>query len=305
MTSAARDIEGSTAAPRRRRRSGRRGFALPVVAMVALIASFIIVLLLQRSSLIMRAQQRQLDEYSLHHTQAGLTEFLKWFGQAFKPRADVSTDTGVVGFDMQLDGGGHLEVRLFDAQGMPRKRTATEDVRGATIAEVMNAAAVRLAQSEGAEHGANATAPRLRDRGPGRVNINSAPRAVLIAIAESVSKNADGAKFAEAVLEKRRDKPLSKLEELLECTGASRLVSPERDHLDACFSLTCEYWRVEATAFDSLGTKITGAGEQGGYAVGAIAALDPSRSAGYNKDWAILSWGLLRDMPAREQFPRE
>jgi len=272
-----------------------RAFALPLVMLVGLVSTMVIVLLLERSTSLRLALRRQTNEYAMYHTQAGLTEFLRWWGSAFKlPQANSFVQGSTLGFDMAADGGGSLRVRLYDEQGRVRRRTAQESVRDVSVAEIFNRASMMIARD-------NPTTSNtlIRDRGPSRVHINSAPREVLVALAQAVSKDANAQAFAEAVLEARQKSPINSFEKLLAATIASELKSPERDRLDACFSLTCEYWRVEARAYSSGGEEVRGAnGQQGGYAVGSIAALDPQRTA-ISKDWQIVWWGPLEDMPAR------
>ncbi len=278
-------------------RCGRkRAFALPLVMLVGLVGAMIIVLLLERSSSLRLALKRQTNEYAMHHTQAGLTEFLKWWGSAFRlPQAGVYEQGGVLGFDMESDAGGRLEVRLYDEQGRLRRRTAQEAVRDVSVAEIFNRAAMTIEK----DAKLSAQGQLIRDRGPSRVHINSAPREVLVAIAQAVSPDADGPAFADAVFDTREKGPINSVEKLIAVTGVSGLKSPERDRLDACFSLTCEYWRVEARAYSSAGEEVTGTGgQQGGYAIGVIAALDPMRTA-ISKDWQIVWWGPLADLPAR------
>lgn len=277
------------------KRRHRRAFALPLVALLGVVSSFIIVLLLQRASTVRLALQRESDDYILHHTQAGLTEFLKWWGGAFKPNGEATFNDRTLGFDMQLPDGSRLEVRLYEAQGTLRRRTAAEDTRGMPIAPYLNRAALMLEAQ-----GGKPASELFRDRGPARVHLASAPREVLAALARAVSKDADGNAFAAKVIEMRRQTMLNRVEELIEATSASGLTSPARDKLDACFALGCEYWRVEATAYDSLGRI---AAKQGGYAVGGVAALDTSRLYS-NKDWAIISWGPLTDLPPRVDVER-
>ncbi len=278
-----------------RRVKRARGFALPLVMLVGLVSAMIIVLLLERSTSLRLALKRQTNEYAMYHTQAGLTEFLRWWGTAFRlPTPNSYIQGSTLGFDMAADAGGSLQVRLFDEQGRVRRRTAQESVRDIATAEIFNRAALMIARDNPSTWNS-----LIRDRGPSRVHINSAPREVLVALAMAVSKDANGQAFADAVLEARQKEPINSVEKLIQATSTSELKSPERDRLDACFSLTCEYWRVEARAVSSSGEPVAGPnGQQGGYAVGSIAALDPQRTAA-SKDWQIVWWGPLEDLPGR------
>lgn len=268
---------------RRRGGSSRRGFALVLVAMVALIAGFVVVLLLERADTLKRAQKREIDAYTAHHTQAGLKEFVDWWAGAFRRRdAGVDESSGTVGFDMQLSGNQRLKVRFYDAQGSMRLRTVGEE---RSHPYILNRAAADLVARgfTGAEY--------IRERGPGRVSIHSAPREVLSALARGVSPDAAGEAFASAVIAKRREGRI-KLGDLRALTSESRMQEVDLHRLEACLSLDCEFWRIEAEATDALGDVVV---RQGGWAVGKIR----SENSALVQPWAIVWWGPLEEMPAR------
>lgn len=262
------------------RSAARAGFAMPLVMMVSLIAGLAIIVLLSRISDTQLATKRQLDNYAMHHNQAGIKEFLDWWSAAYKTPPNTGDQNTVLGFDMVLADGAKLSVRLYDAQGTLRRRTTAED-RGPAL--ILNRAADDLVR-RGLTSG-----QYIRDRGPGKVSLASASEEVLSAVARAVSPQADGSSFARGVIEKRRQGKLT-VADLRPLSVASQLQDAERHHLEACLETDSQFWRIEAMSIDTLGNIVT---RQGGYAIGRIGS-----TAG-NRSWAIVSWGALDELPPR------
>lgn len=102
-----------------RRGGERRGFALPLVLMVAMVATLAATLILERQGPDRLAVRRQAMTYKDHHRNAGLREMIhQWIATAGSA-TDLGSKLDEEGraFDLVMPGGEVVRVSLFDAQG--------------------------------------------------------------------------------------------------------------------------------------------------------------------------------------------
>lgn len=254
-----------------------RGFALPLVMLVLLVASIALSIALQRQSLNRLATSRQINGYEVHHMQAGLRELIEFWTTTFRRNADIDPATGQLGFDLTFNDGTRIEVRFTDAQGELKFDNSPSDPAPAVV---LNAAADLLA-AEGNT--------RFRTRGPGRVSIQTAPLNVLAALPRAIKPDADGNAFANDVLAARQRGRI-KQADLRELTRVTGLSDVELHRLEACIAVEPNYWRIDARAYAPARSQPIW--HQVGLATGVI-RIEPNQAAptGSRAGWAVLAWG--------------
>ena len=157
----------------------RRGFALPLVIAVIVIASILITAVLTRHSGQAMLTQRHIDRYAEHHAFKGLEEAVTaWIngnsGGSIRDALDVDGHA----FDIELPDGQKLVVYFEDAQG-----TVLGRFSGLADNDLDDAAAT----VEGLRRTAHERAPAyLRKEGPLAVSLVSAEREVLQAVSLAV-----------------------------------------------------------------------------------------------------------------------
>lgn len=261
-----------------RARAVRPGFVLPVVMLLVLVAGAVVSLILARLGDMRRAVERQVQTYQFHHTTAGLQELLGFWTTLYQRSPAWDRADAVMGFDLLLDDGTRMEIRLEDAQGMLRLNNTAPDPG---VAATLNTAA-SLLQARGYSE------ESFRWRGPSRISLQSAPPEVLEAIVAAVSKDADPASFSAAVISRRSQGRL-RAADIRELTAAARIDDISRHRLEASVTTDPQVWRLSATAYDPLGRLIA---RQAGVALGTI---KPEGTFAGVSTWTILSWGNADD----------
>lgn len=96
----------------------RRAFALPMVIMLVMLASLLIVVMLQRSTVQSRTVKRQMDSYLEHHASRGFQEILSaWTNSLGRySMLDVLEEDGHA-FDLTLADRSVVKISIQDAQG--------------------------------------------------------------------------------------------------------------------------------------------------------------------------------------------
>ena len=202
----------------------RRGFALPLVLLLGLVAILSTGIMLSQQSRLAITEKNVVKTYQFHHAQQGLAEIaeLVLSQQAFRPASAGRRPGGagggagaggdasaterlaaerdpdpVIRFSIRVAGDASvLRFELRDAQG-----TALYDPTGAS-GEVMRQ--VALDMSRQADPGRF-----LRQRGPAQVNINTAPVEVLAKVFEYGAPGTDGPSTARAIIEARTESRLN------------------------------------------------------------------------------------------------
>lgn len=261
-----------------RLRAARAGFVLPVVMLLVIVAGAVISLILARLGDMRRAVERQTETYRFHHTTAGLQEMLAFWTTLYQRSPAWDRNDAVMGFDLVLDDGARMEVRLEDAQGMLKLNNTAADPG---VAATLNTAASLLQARGRAEES-------FRWRGPSRLSLQSAPPDVLEALVAAVSKDSDPASFSSAVMSRRSQGRL-RAADIRELSTTARIDDVSRHRLEASLTTDPQVWRVTATAYDAAGNVFA---RQAGVALGAI---KPEGAFGGVASWTILSWGSADD----------
>lgn len=257
-----------------RKRIRQPGFVLPLVMILALVAGVAMVILFTRRGASMIYANRQSDNYVSHHFQSGLRDTVTVVLQVSRRNRDVPLAGGIVAFDMALDDGLTLKVRMLDAGGSV---VASADPKDSIRLNVLRAAAVRLMEQ-------GLTDERyIRASGPPRVSIHNAPRPVLAALAEAVDPSCDADAFATAVVDARTTADITTPQ--FRTILSTAQVKPENTELfEAMISLEPQLWWIQATVFDRNDKAIF---DQGGIMQGGLKpGVGASSSA-----WVPIIWG--------------
>jgi len=252
----------------------RRAFVLPLVMILALVAGVALVILFTRRSASMTFANRQSDNYVSHHFQSGLRDTVTVVLQVSRKNREKKLAGGMLAFDMGLEDGLVLRVRMLDAEGSV---VASADPKDSIRLTVMRSAAMRLLEQ-------GLTDERyIRASGPARVSIHGAPRPVLAALAEAVDASCDADAFASAVVDAREQADITP-QQFRTILSEAR-VKPENTELfEAMISLEPQLWWVQATVYDRNGKPLI---DQGGIMQGG---LKPGIGASVNA-WVPIIWG--------------
>lgn len=157
----------------------RRGFALPLVVLVSLVASLLVAFSLDRAMSQSLSVSRQVDRYANHHFTKGIETLIESFSRSVSGR-QMSEMLDADGLAMRVvtDDGVGLRVSFFDAQS-----TVLEvfDGFGRDDRMMGEGALVRLIEGFGLEEVKAST----RKFGPLAVSINSAPEPVMRAMLDA------------------------------------------------------------------------------------------------------------------------
>lgn len=262
----------------------RRAFAMLLVLMLGTAAASVSAFMLSRVAQMGLASRRQVDGYVQHHLALGMAEVLRSWSTNVSLRPGLSLADGPIGFDMEIDGS-RLSVRLSDAQAYPR--LITPESEDSADGLVLSRAAEVLVGELGVDR------RLLRDRGPGRVSVLSAPDAVLKALVRAVAEDGDATRFADDLRRARQNGPITV--SALDALAAGAIDGTARaQQLRALFALDPELWWVEVESRGVTGQRLL---HQGGLVRGRIPELSQSAgltgAQGQRPEWVVLSWGAI------------
>lgn len=243
---------------------------------LALVAGAAMVVLFTRRSTALMFANRQSDNYVTHHFLTGLRDTVTVVLQVSHRSREKKLADGVLAFDMAMEDGLTLKVRMVDAQG---SIVASADPGDSIRLNIMRMAAQSLMEK-------GLTDERyMRVSGPAKVSIHSAPREVLIALAEAVDSGCDADAFASGIVESRNTADITQ-SQFRAVLGQAK-VKPENTELfEAMISLEPQLWWVQATVYDRNESV---AFEQGGIMQGG---LKPGVGASANA-WIPIIWGTV------------
>jgi len=174
-----------------------------MVVLLTFVAGLTISVILDRHAQATLAEARTIANYQDHHEQQGLRNLVGILIQ-FKAAstadraADRAADNQTLERVLVTEAGRRIIVRITDDHGRILSDPTTS---GGSV--MTTAADILRRQYPDAEK------RFLRNRGPGRVSINSAPEAVLTAILTAIDPEGPAQAFAAAVVKARLEKPLA------------------------------------------------------------------------------------------------
>lgn len=266
-------------------RARPRGFALPMVIMLVLVAGVMIAVMLERNIAQWLTTQRQYESYTFGHATRGIGEAVDaWIRtNGPNPIADALDPDGRA-FDLVTDGGRTLHVYLYDGQGL-----ALADLSG--LRTEAHASGMKILSALRAAQGAEA-ARFTRREGPLAVSVNAAPPEVITAVVDSVLEG-QGTKDVVAELLSRRggsgDRVLDN--EGLNRTIADTPVDEDRKaRLAALLTASPVLWRVEAES-ESGATGVRGDRYRAWAVISRVSASTPAADRGMAVQRAVSVFG--------------
>jgi len=275
------------ARPSAQARRGGRGFALPMVLLLAVASSILLVVMLERQGSQSLTVQRDFDLYVSHHTGKGMAEAISaWImSNSRGPLAEALGDGGHA-FDIEADGGQRVRVTMEEAQG-----TLLAEFAGLAEAQgSMARAAVRALADE-----AGADAPRLvRREGPMAVSALSAPRQVLVAAASAVVGPSEAAAIADEILRARAAGPLD-APALVAALRAADPSPSDRAKLQMMLTTQPTLWRVAAESEPAATARSREPLRYEGLAVVSASGGGARGSGALQRNSSIIAWERVRE----------
>lgn len=271
-----------------------RAFALPMVLLLALIASLSIVVVLNRQGADSLTIKRDVDAYKHHHLYASLSELIhSWLSTQRGSLSDSLTAEGRA-FSLDLPDRSDLSIYLFDAQGAGLTITGS---LGGREREIADRVAVLLRDLAATGYTADAdsggldedtglgvgggTGELIRSVGPAKVSLNTATDPVLraIAMATIAPERVEG--FVNAIIRARERGRLADKE--LKDAATDAALTPQ-ETADAQLMLTTQptLWRAVCIRTTSLGHELE-------RSTGLILVL-PRTGQAYERTIQVLSW---------------
>lgn len=224
-----------------RSRHSRRAFALPLVILLALIASLAIGVILMRTGASNAAVNQQIRIYKQHHRNAGMKEMIdRWLATTHGSIQDQLDSDGQA-FTLELPRNDRVRVTVVDGQG-----TILDDLRGlyGTEARYTAIATETIRQAIGTDR-PDLDSRFFRKAGPAAVSINSAPREVIEAMTMAIIPGRDGRRLADEYLNRRNQALLTQAE--VRSIAVEMHANPnDAAALDHMFTATPTVWTVEA-----------------------------------------------------------
>lgn len=259
-----------------------RAFALPLVLMLVVGATLLVTLLLTRRSTSRTAVNQQSSAYVAHHLQAGLRDFVNVFLTTTKRAKDSRLADGVVGFNLDLEQGLKMEVKMKDLGGAILASADPTSIRGGVLSKAV------LALQEKRDIDLR----YIRVFGPPRLSLHGAEPEALEALILAIDRKADGRAFADAVVSERAKRDLTE-GDIRNFGAKARLSGTNLDLLDVLCTADPNFWWIEARVVDTSGREIL---KQGGFANGGLSRRSSGVGAG---SWSIETW---TDLPKNKPF---
>lgn len=254
--------------------SRRRGFALPLVVLLAFVASLALVVLLERRAVSQRIAARQIAQYSGHHRAAGIKEMINRWLSTTRNRVGESISAGGHAFSMELPSGEVIEVSFSDGQGaaMIDDSAVSGDRRDLIRAMRDHLESLPPILTDGV----------TRSVGPAEISLQVAPAIVIEALVVATVEPQRVPRAVEAILT-RRSAGLLHRDRLPEALTDAGLNEDERDELLSMLVEAPTLWRVQADVVDRSGRIVS-------RSVGLMEWSIESRSDAFNQSGPFLTW---------------
>lgn len=251
-----------------------------------LIASLTVGLLIERHGVSYRAVNRHVNNYKNHHFAAGIKEcVLNWLNSA-RGRVDQSIDDNGHAFTVNVQGEGHIDVYLTDAQGMILANTSAVSGRRREILEDMKF----LLDQVDPEELAALNLRLYRPVGPPEMSINTCPDIALRALCLAIVSTPDKALQTATALIERRSAGSSNPgaaggADILNVLRDMPIEERERKEISAMLVGTPTLYEIRAETRDSDGTLL--------HHAAGLYALDESRNDTFKQGGSFLTWDIL------------
>jgi hypothetical protein len=177
----------------------RRGFAMPIVLVVALLVGIVAAVMLERQGAQRLSVRRQLNQYRDHHFERGVREVVgAWTDLLSGQPIDKLVEADGHALDVAMTDGSWLSVYVFDGQG-----TMLTEPTGLNEEERQDAAG--LAEQLLILSAGNPDPRWLRPAGPVKISAVSAATEVLTAVGNYASGGGRaGRRLAESIIDARQ-----------------------------------------------------------------------------------------------------
>lgn len=224
----------------------RRGFALPVVLLLAMLVGVVAAVVLERQGNERRIIERQIRSYSATHFERGLREVVgEWTNSLVgQPIERLVTEDGHA-LDLLMGDGSTAAVYMFDAQG-----SVLTEPQGLTSQEREDA--LGILQSLGALTGYEPDPAWLRPVGPVRICARSAPPEVLEAVAHYATGGRGGQanrRFAESIVAARASGSLTQAD-IETAMGVADIGAQERPIIQRLLTVEPDLWTLVVDVYD-------------------------------------------------------
>lgn len=266
-----------------RPRNARRAFALPLVVLLAFVASLSLVLILERRVVSQRTVQRQIQAYTGHHRAAGVKECVSRWLSTTRVRGQESLSETGHAFRMALPTGEGIDVRFEDGQGtaLTDETNLTGDRRYIvrTMREYLQQLPPEL------------THRVFRGVGPVEISLRSAPAIVIDALVFSIVDDPNRRQRAVEAILSRRNAGLLTRDELPRALSDAGLEEEERDLMLSMLVEAPTLWHVVAEISDGRGRLLSRSG-------GLMEWRPEARSEQFTQTGMFLTY---EDLPVEDQ----
>lgn len=286
-----------------------RAFALPMVMLLALVATLGIGVMLERAAQATLATQREIEVYRRHHDTLGMKEMVnRWLGSNQSRLAERIADDGLA-FRLELPAG--EEVQVYFAPGQGQALTALDLLGGDRNLQARQAARLIAAmEQEAVQSGTDALVaaqdPALVDMegdasrfqfspglsrpfGPVEVDVNTAPVEVLDTIARvAIVEGSPDSFVAELIRARDGDEPLTEVD-IRSAASRAELTDGDLATVRTMLTANATLWRVVAERLDRRGRLIE---RTGGYFQTGLS----EGGSDFNQGGGFLSWRAM-DLP--------
>lgn len=222
-----------------RRVGAARGFTLPMVMLLVLVAGVAVAVMMERQVAQAMTVRRQLEQYQFHHAAKGAQEAIEaWIRSSGASRSlQDSLGEGGHAFDLEFQTGETVRVSFFDGQD-----NALIEMAGLTVDAQETARAIL--QELTVREGARAREFVRRD-GPLAVSVNAARPEVLFAVVNAITEGESTQEIVDEIIHQRSQGQLTAA--ILNDIYSRTTLTPEtRSRLSTVLTAQTSLWRVIA-----------------------------------------------------------
>lgn len=224
-------------------RAHRRGFALPLVVLLALVASVVAAIVLQRQSSQGTMVERQVRSYRHTHFERGLREVIgSWTNTLVGQPIDTLIGEDGHTLDIELLDGAWASVFLFDGQG-------SVVLPNASLTEQQRTDVIGIGEQLSALSGGDVDPAWFRMVGPVRISLRSAPDEVLHAIAAYAGSRNAG-RFVTTINEARLAGELTQAQ-VDTAMNSAGLTPEQRAVVNRIVALRPELWAMVVEVYET------------------------------------------------------
>lgn len=215
--------------------TSRRGFAMPMVIILALVAGILATVVLERQAAQRQTYSRQLNGYSDTHFERGVREVVgQWTDSLIGQPIDKLLGSDGHAMDIERPDGSMVAIYLFDGQS-----SVLTELAGLSESDAVDA----LGILQELESRGKADPGWVRPVGPVRVCVSSAPAEVLDAVFSYAKKGKQARRSVQALLDARKKGEVTEAD--LNTAIESADLSPEQKNtVRRLLVLKSELWNM-------------------------------------------------------------